>query len=72
MATTTLVITYTAGTNDTPDTVTSMTVDGTAFGSLTAAQIADTFARLERAERLLLRDKVAATPGGCRGQGSRG
>jgi sporulation protein YlmC with PRC-barrel domain len=71
MATTTIVITYTAGSAAGKDEVTSYTVDGTAFGSLTDTQIRDT---QNRVARLLVLNQTAkaatltkgkkSTPGG--------
>lgn len=39
MATSTIVVTYTAGAGEVSDRITSFTVGGTAFGSLTATQL---------------------------------
>lgn len=46
MATSTIVLTYTAGSGAQKDVVTSMTVGGTAYGSLSAADVNDAIQRL--------------------------
>ena len=58
MATTTIVITYTAGAAPKNDAVTSFTVDGTAYGSLTAAQIQASLFRMDQAVRNAMFDKA--------------
>jgi hypothetical protein len=70
MATTTIVITSTTNAGEASDTVQSLTVGGTAYGSLTAAQVADAYRLMELSLPMLLRDKVAASPGGLHGRGS--
>lgn len=54
MATSTLVITYTAGTSGSADDVaTSMTVGGTAYTALTAANVVEAVTIMESALRML-------------------
>jgi hypothetical protein len=54
MATTTIVITYTAGAAGTgDDDVTSATVDGTAYASLTAAQVKKTLQEMIALDKLM-------------------
>jgi hypothetical protein len=65
MATSTIVITYTAATGEKDAKVTSMTVGGTAYASLTAANVRDTAFLLNEGAKLLRSDKTvvsAASP----------
>jgi hypothetical protein len=61
MATSTIVITYTAGSGSSDEVVTSLTEGGTAFASLTQAQCAKVYRLCEQAAKVALKGGSAAT-----------
>jgi hypothetical protein len=67
MATQTIVITYTAGSGNNGDEVTSFTVGGTAYGSLTAANVQQSIRLMKKAVKRVVADKSSAIhEQGCR------